>query len=156
MKSLQQSRIPLRMAVLNLVHELMHAFGAQHDPEEAERAECTPTNAAEDGRFLMSKYSNNGRKHNHELVSPCTQQSVSAVLQSQTRTRCLVRSSSAFCGDGLVQPGEEQCDCGTDWACLLSRACCHPPSNSQSAGCTVRSGGITLHTVTALVLSFGS
>ena len=139
MKSLQQSRIPLRMAVLNLVHELMHAFGAQHDPEEAERAECTPTNAAEDGRFLMSKYSNNGRKHNHELVSPCTQQSVSAVLQSQTRTRCLVRSSSAFCGDGLVQPGEEQCDCGTDWACLLSRACCHPPSNTQPGGCTLRS-----------------
>lgn len=28
MKSQQQSRIPLKMAVLNLVHELMHAFGA--------------------------------------------------------------------------------------------------------------------------------
>ena len=27
MKSRQQSRIPLKMAVLNLVHELMHAFG---------------------------------------------------------------------------------------------------------------------------------
>ena len=27
MKSQQQSRIPLKMAVLNLVHELMHAFG---------------------------------------------------------------------------------------------------------------------------------
>ena len=139
MKSLQQSRIPLRLAVLNLVHELMHAFGAQHDPEETERAECTPSNSEEDGRFLMSKYSNNGRKHNHELVSPCTQQSVSAVLQSETRTRCLVRSSSAFCGDGLVQPGGgEQCDCGSDWACLLSRACCHPPSNRQPPGCSLR------------------
>ena len=64
MKSQQQSRIPLKMAVLNLVHELMHAFGAQHDPDAVERAECTPANSEEDGRFLMSKYSNNGRKHN--------------------------------------------------------------------------------------------
>ena len=29
MRSQQQSRIPLRMAILNLVHELMHAFGDQ-------------------------------------------------------------------------------------------------------------------------------
>ena len=85
MKSLQQTRIPLRMAVLNLVHELMHAFGAQHDPEEAERPECTPRKSDEEGRFLMSKYSNNGRKHNHELVSPCTRQAVSAVLRSESR-----------------------------------------------------------------------
>jgi hypothetical protein len=27
MRSQQQTRIPLRMAILNLVHELMHAFG---------------------------------------------------------------------------------------------------------------------------------
>jgi hypothetical protein len=27
MRSQQQNRIPLRMAILNLVHELMHAFG---------------------------------------------------------------------------------------------------------------------------------
>ena len=86
MKSLQQTRIPLRMAVLNLVHELMHAFGAQHDPDEAERPECTPSNSEEEGRFLMSKYSNNGRKHNHELVSPCTRQAVTAVLQSDSRS----------------------------------------------------------------------
>ena len=85
MKSLQQTRIPLRMAVLNLVHELMHAFGAQHDPEEAERPECTPRKSEEEGRFLMSKFSNNGRKHNHELVSPCTRQAVTAVLRSESR-----------------------------------------------------------------------
>ena len=38
-----------------------------------------------EGRFLISKYSNNGRKHNHELVSPCTRQAVSAVLRSESR-----------------------------------------------------------------------
>ena len=30
------------MGVLNLVHELMHSFGAKHDPETASKPECTP------------------------------------------------------------------------------------------------------------------
>ena len=105
MKSLQQSRIPLRMAVLNLVHELMHAFGAQHDPDAVERAECTPANSEEDGRFLMSKYSNNGRKHNHELVSPCTRQAVTAVLQSDSRSSLsnLPDGPSTLTRSGVIQ-----------------------------------------------------
>ena len=87
MKSQQQSRIPLKMAVLNLVHELMHAFGeslsrpschwsvisgAKHDPEVSEDPACTPKDTEQNGRYLMSKYSNNGKKHNHEVLSPCT------------------------------------------------------------------------------------
>ena len=42
LKSSQEHRIPLRMGVLNLVHELMHSFGAKHDPEANEEPECTP------------------------------------------------------------------------------------------------------------------
>ena len=34
--------LQLRMGVLNLVHELMHSFGAKHDPEQASKPECTP------------------------------------------------------------------------------------------------------------------
>ena len=30
------------MGVLNLVHELMHSFGAKHDPEPSDNPECTP------------------------------------------------------------------------------------------------------------------
>ena len=30
------------MGVLNLVHELMHSFGAKHDPDPTENAKCTP------------------------------------------------------------------------------------------------------------------
>ena len=52
--------------------QLLHAFGAQHDPEPAVRPDCSSGDAAEHGRFLMSKYSNNGRRHNHQLLSPCT------------------------------------------------------------------------------------
>ena len=42
LKSSQEVRIPLRMGVLNLVHELMHSFGAKHDPEATEEPQCTP------------------------------------------------------------------------------------------------------------------
>lgn len=102
----QESRIPLRMGVLNLVHELMHSFGAKHDPEPSENPKCTPDDKVEllhsiflrvptnlikyririnrilifsafqfqwvNGRFLMSKYSNDGHKLNHMILSPCT------------------------------------------------------------------------------------
>ena len=96
------------MGVLNLVHELMHSFGAKHDPEPSEKAECTPEDKVikqiqilfihhiiyyngtfyfylsisvrilillfqwVNGRFLMSKYSNDGHKLNHMVLSPCT------------------------------------------------------------------------------------
>ena len=43
------------MSVLNLVHELMHSFGAKHDPPAAARPQCTPGDAAQNGRFLMSR-----------------------------------------------------------------------------------------------------
>ena len=35
-------RIPLRMGVLNLVHEMMHSFGAKHDPDASQNPDCTP------------------------------------------------------------------------------------------------------------------
>ena len=54
-RSQQQPRIPLRMSVLNLVHELMHSFGAKHDPPADQVPRCTPRDAQLNGRFLMSR-----------------------------------------------------------------------------------------------------
>lgn len=42
LRSSQEDRIPLRMGVLNLVHELMHSFGAKHDPDPEESSDCIP------------------------------------------------------------------------------------------------------------------
>jgi len=49
-RSRQQARIPLRMAALNLVHELMHSFGARHDPPASQDPLCTPLDAKFNGR----------------------------------------------------------------------------------------------------------
>ena len=40
------------MGVLNLVHELMHSFGAKHDPEPSENAKCTPEDKVRPDHFL--------------------------------------------------------------------------------------------------------
>jgi hypothetical protein len=77
------------MAILNLVHELMHSFGAKHDPDPAENPRCTSADVATNGRYLMSRFSNNGRKLNHELLSSCTRQAVVEVLGAPHRTMCL-------------------------------------------------------------------
>ena len=42
LKSANQARIPLWMGVLNILHEIMHSLGAQHDPEPHDSVECTP------------------------------------------------------------------------------------------------------------------
>ena len=89
MSSQQQPRIPLRMAVLNLFHEVMHSFGAKHDPEATDEPNCTPKDQNINGRFLMSRFSNNGRKMNHQLLSLCSRKSVAEVLKSKERTHCL-------------------------------------------------------------------
>ena len=53
--------------------------GAKHDPEINEDPSCTPSDAEQNGRYLMSKYSNNGKKHNHEILSPCTKVTIQKI-----------------------------------------------------------------------------
>ncbi len=69
----------------------------------------------------MSKYSNDGHKLNHEILSPCTRSLVRKNLDSETRVACLIKVDSPFCGDGIVQEGED-CDCGTIFQCIAARS----------------------------------
>ena len=61
------------------------------------------------GRFLMSKYSNDGHKLNHEILSPCTKEMIRLNLASPSRAKCLLTwgpeetTYPAFCGDGIIQ-----------------------------------------------------
>ena len=81
-------RIPLRMGVLNLAHELLHSFGASHDPHH-----CSPENIRTDGRYLMSKFSSSGVKRNNELISNCTAKSVSRSLLHYVSLSFLIKCS---------------------------------------------------------------
>ena len=79
------------------------------------------------GRFLMSNFSNDGHKLNHQILSPCTKRSVRANLAAAHRISCLKKSDATFCGDGIVEENED-CDCGTVLQCIASRSCCGSPS----------------------------
>jgi len=126
LKSQQDKRIPVKMGVLNLVHEILHAIGAKHDPDPEERPDCTPLDKHFNGRFLMSKFSNDGHKLNHQIMSPCTKESVSQMVNDPSKLKCLRPVNVSVCGNGLVEEGEE-CDCGTAFMCTASRSCCTSP-----------------------------
>jgi len=88
----------------------------------------------------MSKYSNDGHKLNHMILSPCTKALIRTNLvilhliylmtsskgifltiqESPTRVGCLKIIQESFCGDMIVQENEE-CDCGTILQCLAAR-----------------------------------
>jgi len=124
LRSQQEKRIPIKMGVLNLVHEILHSFGAKHDPEAEDREDCTPLDKHFNGRFLMSKYSNDGHKLNHQIMSPCTKEAVSLVLKNSTKLTCLhTYPEEEQCGNGIVE-GKEECDCGSAFMCTASRSCC--------------------------------
>ena len=127
MRTRQMARIPLRMGVLNLAHEVHHSLGAAHDPEDGE---CG-------GRFLMSRYSGSGVHSDNERISSCTARSVAEVVARQGQ--CLAsRRGGSQCGDGLVERGEE-CDCGDQETCATTRASCVPPGLRRGElQCTVR------------------
>ena len=73
------------------------------------------------GRFLMSKYSNDGHKLNHEILSPCTKEMVRVNLASPSRSKCLLTwapeetTYPAFCGDGVIQGQRSKF-----WKCLIN------------------------------------
>ncbi|XP_023343181.1 disintegrin and metalloproteinase domain-containing protein 10 [Eurytemora carolleeae] len=132
LKSKQDQRIPIRMGVLNFVHEILHSLGAKHDPEPAEREDCTPLDKHFNGRFLMSKFSNDGHKLNHAIMSPCTKESVNAVLKNSTKLTCLqFPMVENVCGNGFLEKGEE-CDCGTVFMCTATKSCCSGPEGYGS------------------------
>ena len=60
MRTRHMRRIPLRMGVLNLAHEVLHSLGAEHDPATVE---CG-------ARYIMSKYSGSGKRFISYITIP--------------------------------------------------------------------------------------
>ena len=79
-----------------------------------------------EGRYLMSRYSNSGTKENHSRLSKWSKESIQEILQDFRMSYCLHDMKSAFCGDGIIQPGED-CDCGLTEDCLAKKSCCVQP-----------------------------
>ncbi|KAK3795632.1 hypothetical protein RRG08_025683 [Elysia crispata] len=112
---------------ISLVVAHGHNFGANHDPDTPE---CAPDDSR-GGKFIMWEVSVNGLSPNNKRFSKCSLRQIGRSIPA----RCFkVRSSaSLFCGNGIIDPGE-QCDAGF-FGSRGNDHCC-------SKHCTLRPGAV--------------
>lgn len=111
---------------LTLTHELGHAFGSPHDPQD--NGLCSP--GGSNGYFIMHPYSTDVSRPNNVLFSQCSRDHISPVIQN--KGSCFVEVTFGYCGDRIVQ-GEEECDCGTPENCHIFDPCCNSPTNFKNS-----------------------
>ncbi|KAK7485995.1 hypothetical protein BaRGS_00022747 [Batillaria attramentaria] len=110
-KNTQMKYPTLRVGLIN-THEFGHNFGAYHDP-----APCAPSEFR-GGVYLMWPYAVSGRWANNNRFSNCSKRWVVPVIKAKSQI-CFTDQQTAFCGNGMVDAGEE-CDVGS----IDGDACC--------------------------------
>ncbi|XP_044757253.1 disintegrin and metalloproteinase domain-containing protein 10 isoform X2 [Coccinella septempunctata] len=136
------SRVPPKVSQLTLAHEIGHNFGSPHDYPP----ECRPGGL--NGNFIMFASATSGDRPNNSKFSTCSISNISQVLdaiEDNKKRNCFTSSAGAFCGNKIVEAGEE-CDCGYDENECQDK-CCYPRTlsiedrrNSTAKGCQRRAG----------------
>ncbi|KJH44230.1 Disintegrin [Dictyocaulus viviparus] len=121
---LQDYPLVTKEAEIVVAHEYAHSWGAQHDGLERDvngRAECLP-DYSEGGSYIMHMYAQNGYDPNNIRFSPCSRRSIRRMLERRWY-RCFEPEKASFCGNGIVEDGEE-CDDGNFLSMNGSSNCC--------------------------------
>ena len=85
--------------------KLIVTISFQHDYPP----ECRP--GGKIGNYIMFASATSGDRYNNNKFSECSKKNVSAVLDAITegrKTNCFTESNGAFCGNKIVEEGEEQ------------------------------------------------
>lgn len=116
------TRVPPKVSELTLAHEIGHNFGSPHDFP----AECRP--GGPQGNFIMYSSATSGERSNNNKFSACSIKNISqvvhAILSSDNKDNCFEEDNGPFCGNKIVEEGEE-CDCGYN-AQECTEQCCVP------------------------------
>ncbi|XP_072743191.1 disintegrin and metalloproteinase domain-containing protein 10 isoform X2 [Anoplolepis gracilipes] len=134
------SRVPPKVSQLTLAHEIGHNFGSPHDfPPE-----CRPGGL--DGNYIMFASATSGNRPNNSKFSKCSIGNISNVLDAIEDNKKRNCFTGAFCGNKIVEAGEE-CDCGYDDNECVDK-CCYPRQvseldkmkNDSAKGCSRKYG----------------
>nr|CAG4646099.1 EOG090X02I4 [Macrothrix elegans] len=137
------SRVPPKVSQLTLAHEIGHNFGSPHDYP----SHCRP--GGQNGNYIMFASATSGERPNNSRFSNCSVGNISSVLDAVDdgkKRNCFTEWKGAFCGNKIVEDGEE-CDCGYDDEECEER-CCYPrvvaeadrALNPSATGCRRRPG----------------
>ncbi|XP_061190593.1 disintegrin and metalloproteinase domain-containing protein 10-like [Saccostrea echinata] len=130
-------RVPPRISELTFAHEVGHNMGSPHDDGKP----CAQT-TSDQGNYIMFASATKGNLPNNDDFSLCSKNSFTDVITAvvdpnKGKYNCFTQSNMAFCGNGIVEEGEE-CDCGYDTDC--TDKCCNPQQTSgpDSNACTLK------------------
>ena len=76
---------------------------------------------------MVARVNKNPHKAHNWMFSRCSRKAMARVIADDSTTWCFKARSSSYCGNAVVEPGEE-CDCGTTYTCEAYDACCVPLS----------------------------
>ncbi|KAI4469234.1 adam10/adam17 metallopeptidase family member [Holotrichia oblita] len=108
--------LPQPLVDVNLVHEIAHSFGSDHDSHDCLKGYIMSPKTAIPATLINFQF------------SPCSKRDISAVLRKQGD--CLLDFVKPFCGNQIVETGEE-CDCGSSYHCSIKDPCCYPRDSTQ-------------------------
>ena len=119
-------------ADLVTAHEIGHNFGSNHDPPSCQTG-------GDDGNYIMYAHSVAGDKANNNKFSSCSRFAMGRVLQSKRNLCFTNQDQNAFCGNFIVEKGEE-CDSGllnpSDKCCTTQCKFKRDPTTGQKYICS--------------------